>query len=93
MQVDDARSKYAEIRAIVKSAQKDITEENLLKDERVHAALTELNQKEAQLYDQDTQRQIAALREQQAAITARDNTAASAATVLRTCLQTVIARA
>ena len=66
-QVDDARSKYNEIRSFVRNENKDITEENLIKDDRVYKALVDLNQKQAKLYDQDVQRQISALRAKQAA--------------------------
>lgn len=68
-EVRDAQQKYDEIRALVRDANKDISEEELLKDDRVHKALIDLNQKQAQLYDQDTARQIAALKAKQAAAT------------------------
>jgi hypothetical protein len=68
-QIAEAQAFYDRQTELVRAENPKITDEELKKDSRIEAAQLDLNQKRAQLYDQDTARAIAALREQQAKAT------------------------
>lgn len=68
-QAAEAKAHYDKLAELVRSENPKITDAELAKDSRIEAAQLDLNQKRAALYDQDTGRAVAALREQQAKAT------------------------